>query len=109
MISSHEAEAAVDFIRDNAKKLGHAKSNRIYLEEFRKSKRAMLVQEIQGTIQERDAFAYSHKDYIEILNALKEAVYEEERLRWLMVSAQEKVSLYKTEEASNRLIDKVVR
>ena len=29
MITSEEAEHAVDFIRDNAKKLGQAKSNRI--------------------------------------------------------------------------------
>lgn len=107
MINEKEVEKALDFIRDYASNLAEAKANRVYLEQFRKSKKAMLVQEVKGTIQERDAYAYSHNDYQLVLDGLKVAVEEEEKLRWMMVAAQAKVEVYRTQQANNRMIDRV--
>jgi len=54
--------------------------------------------------QEREA--YSHTQYVAHLQALKEAVENEERLRWMMIAAQERIAVWRSQEASNRNIEK---
>ena len=101
----------LDFIRDNASAYAKAKAERIYLEEFRKSKKAILmrVAEARGhtsaVSQEREAYADS--EYIELLVALKDAVQEEERLRWLLVGAQAKAEVWRTMESTRRAETKI--
>jgi len=103
---------ALDFIRDNAQAFAKAKATRIYLEEFRKTKKALCMKsaESSGTnaisAQERDA--YADPNYQELLDGLREAVEEEERLRWLMVAAQARVSAWQTIEATKRAEMKVI-
>jgi len=97
---------SLDFIRDNAPLYAKAKSQRIYLEEFRKSKKALLMRqaEIDGfktaALQEREA--YANESYMQLLSGLMAAVEEEERLRWLIVAAQAKIEAWRTIEASRR-------
>ena len=50
---------------------------------------------------------YSHADYIKLLEGLREAVETEERLRWEMVAAQARVEVWRSQEASNRAMDKI--
>jgi len=100
----------VEFLLKNAGKYAKAKSERIYIEEFRKSKKALLMQmaQLKGVetmaAQERDA--YANEEYQELLEGLKIAVETEEKLRWQMLAAQLKVDIWRTEQANNRLIDK---
>jgi len=97
---------ALDFIRDNAPLYAKAKSERIFLEEFRKSKKALMMREAElaghktVAVQEREA--YAHPEYIQVLEALKYAVEEEEKLRWLIVGAQAKIEAWRTIEANKR-------
>ena len=102
MITMEQAEKANDWIRDNARAYAQAKANRIYLEEFRKSKKAILVQQGKGTNLDRESYAYSHEDYIEVLEGIKAAVEQEEELRWKMIAAQAKLDLWRTQESSRR-------
>ena len=100
----------VEFLLKNAKIYAKAKSERIYIEEFRKSKKALLMQQAQVkgvetmAAQERDA--YANTEYQELLVGLKEAVFAEEKLRWQLIAAQMKIDLYRTEQANNRFIEK---
>lgn len=97
---------ALDFIRDNAPAYAKAKSERIFLEEFRKSKKALMMREAElaghktAAMQEREA--YAHPEYIAVLEGLRAAVEEEERLRWLIVGAQAKIEAWRTIEANRR-------
>jgi hypothetical protein len=103
-------EKVVEFILKNAGVYAKAKAERQYLDEFRKSKRALLMQEaflagvdtIAG--QERDSLA--HSEYRALLDGLKVAVETEEKLKWQLIAAQIKVDLYRTESANNRLIER---
>lgn len=107
MITDAYIEKALDFIRDNAPALAQAKANRVHLEEFRKTKKAILFREApEGTIQAREAYAYSHAEYIELIDGLKAAVEEEERLRWLMKAAEFKIDVWRTQQANNRSLDR---
>jgi hypothetical protein len=100
----------VEFLLKNAGKYAKAKSERIYIEEFRKSKKALLMQmaQLKGVetmaAQERDA--YANEEYQELLEGLRTAVEVEEKLRWQMVAAQLKISIFQTESANNRFIEK---
>lgn len=99
-----DPNAAVDFIRDNAKPFAQAKANRLYLEEFRKSKKAILMR-VSGekVIGAQESYAYSHPDYIAVLEGIREAVEVEEHLRWQMVAAQARTEVWRSSEASKRI------
>lgn len=90
-----------------APKLAQAKANRVYMEEFRKSLKSQLMKscgfEAIGA-QEREA--YAAPEYIAHLEALKEAVAAEEVLRWRMVADQASVEVWRSQEASNRALDR---
>ena len=99
---------AVDFIRDNGKVYAKAKADRIYMEEYRKSLKAILMkQSLETAVNAQEREAYSHADYIKLLEGLREAVETEERLRWEMVAAQARVEVWRSQEASNRAMDKI--
>lgn len=103
MVSEDQAEKAVDWIRDNAQAFAEARATRVYLEEFRKSKKAILYQQADdGPVAEREAYAYAHPDYLEVLDGLRAAVEQEERLRWLMVAAQARIETWRTQSANER-------
>lgn len=101
---------AVDFIIKKAPEFAKAKSKRVYLEEFRKSKKALLMKDalLKGieaaNAQEREA--YSHPEYLQLLQGLAAAIEIEETLKWQLEAARMRVDVWRSEEASNRLMDK---
>lgn len=105
-----DPQQAVDYLLTTAPRYAAAKAKRVQLEEFRKSKKAILMQQSDGkTIADREAFAYSHADYIELLNGLESAVEAEELFRWKMKAAELQVEIWRSQEASNRAEGRVVR
>lgn len=94
---------AVDYILANAGKFAQAKANRVFIEEFRKSKKALLMaQSTAEAANAREQFAYGHPEYIELLQGLKEAVETEEKLKWELEAARLRVDVWRTQEATNR-------
>ena len=95
---------AVDFIRDNGKKFAQARADRIYLEEYRKSLKAILMKRSgENAVNAQEREAYAHPEYQELLKGLREAVETEETLRWQMVAAEARVEVWRSQEASNRV------
>ena len=103
-INPHEA---IDYMIRHSAEYAQAKAQVTYLEEFRKSKKAMLFSAAIGnTIADRENQAYSHPEYLEVLEGLKEAVEKAETLRWMLVAAQARIDVWRSQEASNRNIDR---
>lgn len=101
---------AVDFLLANAGKFAEAKATRVHLEEFRKSKKAILMNECaEKAVNAREQYAYSHPEYIGLLDGLKVAVETEERLRWEQIAAQLRVEVWRSQEASNRGQERTMR
>lgn len=104
--------SALDFLKRTAPKYAKSKATRVHLEEFRKSKKAMLMKtaEVNGytsaAMQERQA--YADPEYLELLEALKIATEEEEKFRWQMTAAQATIQAWQTMEATKRLELKVI-
>lgn len=98
---------ALDFIRDQAPVYAKAKSERVYLEEFRKSKKALLMKvalkEGHSSVNAQEREAYADDDYTQLLEALGAAVETEEKLRWLIVAAQARIEVWRTMESTRRI------
>lgn len=110
MSEARDPHKAVDYIITNAGKYAKAKAERVYLEEFRKSKKALLMgQCFENTSAAREQFAYAHKEYLAVLEGLKAAVELEEEIRWGMIAAQTRVDVWRTEQASNRNQERATR
>lgn len=97
-------------IRDLAAGYGDAKAQRVYLEEFRKSKKAMLMRDAllngieAATHQEREA--YSNPEYLQLIKGLAAAIETEETLRWQLESHRLDIEIWRSREATNRTQDK---
>jgi hypothetical protein len=98
---------AIEFILEQAPKYAEAKAQRIYLEEFRKTKKALLMKDAlargidSAVAQEREA--YAHYEYQELLLGLQVAIEKEETLKWKLTAAQMKADIWRSEQASERL------
>ena len=107
MTTDAKVEQALATMRELAAELGQAKADRVHLEQFRKSKKAILFSDCnEKTIADRENFAYAHPDYIELLDGLKAAVEKEETLKWRMKGAELYVEVWRTQQANNRAIDR---
>jgi len=101
---SDSPHKAIQFLVDTSPLYAKAKADRMFLEEFRKSKHAQL-KSLAGTevLGKQDTFAYAHPEYIEILEGIRQAVEREERFRWLMTAAQARIECWRTEQYSARM------
>jgi hypothetical protein len=104
---------AVDYLYTHGAKFAEAKAHRVYLEEFRKSQKAMLMKSAIAEGRAKSAAvaeieAYSDAAYLEVLKGLQEATEKEERLRWGLISAQARIDVWRSQEASNRAFDKTI-
>jgi len=103
VITDAQAEKANDFIRDSAAIYANAKASRRYLEEYRKSCKALLFSKSDAkTDKGKESAAYSDDEYLVVLDGLKEAIKIEEELRWKMVAAETKIDMWRTYQANNR-------
>ena len=96
-------DKAIQYLIDTAPLYAQAKSERLYLEEFRKSKKAHLMSQA-GTevLGKQETFAYAHAEYIEVLEGIRAAVEKEEKYRWLMTAAQARIEVWKVNEYTKR-------
>ena len=104
---------AVDYLYTHGRKFAEAKAHRVYLEEFRKSQKAMLIIKYKAdgkakTEAAADAFAYADPAYVEVLKGIEAAIEKEETYRWGLVSAQARIDVWRSMNASNRVMDKAV-
>lgn len=106
-----DPQAAVDYMVAKASEYAQAKANRIYCEEYRKSLKSLLMKDAlndghnAANAQEREA--YASDEYIRHLKALREAVEAEENLRWMLIAAEARISVWRSQEASNRVVEKM--
>ena len=104
---------AVTYLYTHGAKFAEAKAHRVYLEEYRKSQKAMLMKK---AIAEKRATssaaaemeAYADPAYVEVLKGIEAATEDEEALRWALVSAQARIDVWRSQEASNRAFDKTI-
>ena len=103
-------EEAAQTIRDKAPAYGEAKAQRVYLDEFRKSKKALLMKDAlemgyeAANAQEREA--YADPAYQQLIKGLAAAIEKEETLKWEIEAARLDIEIFRTREATARLQDR---
>jgi hypothetical protein len=101
---------AVEYIMKYSGDFAKAKANRIYLENFLKSKRSILMSKSSAkSVAAAEVDAYADPEYIGLLDGLKEAVECEEKIKWMLTAAQLKVEIWRSLEATNRSVDNHAR
>lgn len=103
MITDDDVEKAIDYLRDSADEAAQARANRVYMEEYRKSLKAMIMKEhtqLPVSAQEREA--YADKRYLSHLLGLQQSVKEDEYRRFLRVAADAKIEAWRSFQANYR-------
>ena len=109
-MSDIDPQAAVDYMVAKAGEYAQAEANKVYMEEMRKTIKAeqMIEAEALGhktaAMQEREA--YASEKYIRHLELLRTAVEEREKLRWMLIAAQARIEVWRSQNASNRNIER---
>jgi len=110
MSTQKDINDAVTYIYTEGQKYAQAKADVTYLEGFLKSKKALLMKTAMfngaKSVAAAEMEAYADSEYIELLKGLKAATEIAEGLRWGLVAAQARIEIFRTVEASNRMIDR---
>ena len=104
MVNEHEAQKAIDYIRDKAPEYAAAKANRTYIENALKTVKAKQMSESdKKTLGDREIDAYMSIEYETMLKGLREAVEIEETIKWRMEAAKLRFEHWKTEQFNSRV------
>jgi hypothetical protein len=105
----NDPNKAIDFIIKHGAEFAKAKSDRVYLELYRKTKKAQLMLDCESkTVAEKEAYAYAHPEMIELIGQLRDAVDKEEALRALIDAAKLRIEVWKATTYTDRRTDKVL-
>lgn len=108
MSYERDPHKAVDHILSYRHLYAKARAERSYIEQFRKSLKAVLMKKSgETTIGAQEREAYAHPEMTQLLDGLRAAVEEEERLKWEMTAAELRVEIWRTEQANNRVEGRV--
>jgi hypothetical protein len=101
-----DIEELIERFRQLADRYAPARANREYLDEYKKSMLAMLMKDAErngfnsGVAQEREARA--SEGYLKLLDDLKTAVMEEEKIRYHLKAVELEIEIYRTKSANER-------
>ena len=94
---------AIDFIARESKNYAQAYADANHLERFLKTVKSQLMNEESGTLGAKEAYAYSHTKYIDILEALKTAEISKEHLKYMLDAAKLRIEVWKVLEYNRRV------
>lgn len=98
----NDPNVAIDYIAKTAPRYAQAKANRVFIENYLRTCKSKLMNMEEGTLGNKEAYAYAHPDYEQQLKALQVATEEEEKLKYMLIAAQLRVEVWKTTEYTKR-------
>ena len=101
---------AIDFIFKKAPDYAAAKGRLAELENFRHSLKAIKASQAEGnSIAAKEMEAYRSQEYQDLCKAIGAATEQAEALRWQLIAAQLRVEIWRSQEASNRNIERLTK
>lgn len=101
---------AINFIYKHAPEYAKAKGQLAQLEAYKSSIKSIMMKksgEINVNAQEREA--YASQEYQDLCVAIGKATEDAEMLKWQITSATMRFDAWRTEQASNRNLEKMTR
>jgi hypothetical protein len=103
MVTDEALEKALDYLRDTALDAANARASRLYLDDYSRVVKAMVMSEhLAEPVNAQERYAYSDLRYKNHLEALKLAIYEDEKARYLREAAAVKIEVWRSEQANER-------
>lgn len=103
MISDDDIQRALDYLRDKSEADAQARAERLYLEAWVKT---VLAQEQAKagdvTMAKAEMVARTSEAYIAALQGYKQAIFADEKARFLRGAAETKIDVYRTMAANER-------
>jgi len=109
-MKDYDPNDAIDFIFKTAPLYAKAKGELAQFEAFKHSLKAIeMSKSTANTIGAKEMDAYKSQPYQELCEAIGLATEEAEALRWQLIAAQLRVEIWRTEQATNRNIERMTR
>jgi hypothetical protein len=109
-MKDYDPNDAIDFIFKKAPEYARAKGQLAELENFKHSLKAIKMAEANGTsIAAKEMEALRSSEYQELCKAIGAATEQTEGLKWQLEAAKMRVDIWRTEEASNRNIERLTK
>lgn len=105
VVTDDDVEEAIKYLTENADAAAKAIAEVEYLEAYRNSLKATLMKQSDqqsSAGQERDA--YAHPNYISHLSAIRVAVENAERHKFLLAAKRAIISAWQTQKANHRTL-----
>ena len=109
-MSDYSPHPAIEYIWENAPAYAKAKGQLAELEAYKSSLKAIMMKQSGETSiggQEREA--YASEKYQQLCKAIGEATEQAELLKWRLLSAQMRFDAWRSEQASNRNLERMTK
>mgnify|MGYP001569725640 CR=1 FL=1 len=105
IVTDEECQKALTWLVGNARNVSQAIAECAYLQEYRKSLKAMLMGKAPpGAVASMEAYAYAHPDYQAHLKGMRAAIERAEYLKFLSAAAKIKFEVWRTNHADMRVV-----
>jgi hypothetical protein len=103
MVSDESVEKALDYLRDTAEEAAKVRAERLYLDDYSRVLRATVMAEhLAEPVNAQERYAYNDIRYRNHLEALKIAIFQDEKARFLREAADAKIRAWQTMKATLR-------
>jgi hypothetical protein len=103
MVSDEELDKALAYLRDSATDAAQARADRLYLDDYSRVIRATIMSEhLSEPVNAQERYAHGDTRYKNHLEGLKQAIFLDERFRFLREAAAAKVEAWRTYQANLR-------
>lgn len=101
---------AINFIYKTAPDFARAKGQLAQLEAYRHSLRSIMMKKSsEQSLGAQEREAYASQEYQDLCVAIGKATEDAELLKWQITSATMRFDAWRTEQASNRNLEKMTR
>jgi len=109
-MKEYDPNDAIDFIFKTAPAYAKAKGELAQFEAFKHSLKAIEMSKSEATsLGGKEVDAYKSQAYQELCETIGLATEEAEALKWQLIAAQLRVEIWRSQEASNRNIERMTR
>ena len=109
-MKDYDPNDAIDFIFKTAPAYAKAKGQLAELETFKSSLKAIkMAQTDEQSLGAQEREAYRSQEYQDLCKAIGAATEQAEALKWQLEAAKLRVEIWRTEQASNRNIERLTK
>lgn len=103
MVTDEALERALDYLRDASEAAAQKRAERLYLDDYsRVLKATIMAEHLAEPVNAQERYAFSDIRYRNHLEALKIAIFEDEKARFLREAAAVKIEVWRSQQANER-------